>query len=122
MVDLMTYPKRTRRLTTIVLLTMAMAVAGCANKSERVLFDGNYYPTKARAADKSDRQNFNVSVRRAAEGLRGARAAALHAGQQYCLKNYGTSEIAWTVAPDAPQATNLGSSGNLVASGRCLLW
>jgi len=99
---------------------LALAVSGCTKKSDRVLFNGAYYPTKARAADKSDRTLFTVSVRRADQGLAGAREAGRHAGKKYCLTNFGTSEIAWTVGPDASAAALTGSGFTL--SGKCVLW
>lgn len=112
-----------RRTLTIAVLAAAVAIAGCSKKSERVYFNGNYYPTKARAADRSDRQSFTVAVRRADQGLAGAREAGRYGGKQYCLKNYGTSEIEWTVGPDAPDASLGRSRGSsIVFSGRCILW
>ena len=122
MADFRTYPFRARCACVAALLVAAVAMAGCSDKKDRVYFNGQYFPAKAKAADKDDRQNFNVSVRRVDAGLAGAREAARHAGQQYCLKNFGTSEIKWVVDPASPQAASLGSSNSLSASGRCLLW
>lgn len=104
----------------IAALALGVAVAGCSKKSERLLFNGAYYPTKARAADKADRTFFTVSVRRADQGLAGAREAGRHAGKQYCVENFGTSEIAWSVGPDAPDARLAGSGFAL--AGKCVLW
>ncbi len=85
-------------------------------------FDGKYYPIKARASDKADRKTFTVSVRRADQGLAGAREAGRYGGKQYCLKNYGTSEIRWIVGPDTPQSALGYSGGRLALSGTCVLW
>lgn len=106
----------------LVLLVAGLALAGCSKKSERVYFDGNYYPAKGRAVDKSDRQSFTLTVRRAGQGLKGARAAGRHGGKTYCLKYFGTSEIEWTVGPDAPAAALGAESGRLTLRGRCILW
>jgi len=110
------------RAVSLIVLAAGLALAGCAKKSERVYFEGHYYPTKARAADRADRQSFTVSVRRAGQGLKGARAAGAHGGKAYCLKYYGTSDIAWTVGPDAPADAIGAGSGRLRLSGRCVLW
>ncbi len=103
-------------------LVLALAVAGCTRKEERMYFDGKYYPAKARAADKSDRKAFVVTVRRIKQGLRGAREAGRHAGMRYCLKNFGTSEIEWTLGPDRPVAQLDISGGRLSLGGRCVPW
>ena len=110
------------RMAVALLLVATVAVAGCSKKSERVYFNGNYYPSKARAADKADRKRFTVSVRRADQGRAGAREAGRYGGKQYCLQNFGTSEIAWTVGPDAPDAVLARQSGRLTFSGTCVLW
>lgn len=99
-----------------------LAAPGCTRKSERLLFNGAYYPTKARAADKSDRTLFTVSVRRADQGLPGAREAGRHGAKEYCLQNFGTSEIAWSVGPDASDAALTGGGKGVVLSGKCVLW
>lgn len=118
----MTYRGAAARALAVGLLAAGLAISGCAKKGERVFFEGNYYPTKASAADRSDRQSFTVSVRRAGQGLKGARAAGAHGGKRYCLENYGTSEIAWTVGPGAPPDALGAESGRLSMRGRCLLW
>jgi hypothetical protein len=110
------------RLIPAALLVTGLALSACSRKEERVLFDGNYYPTKARAADKADRKTFTVSVRRASRGLNGAKAAGAHAGKQYCLENFGTSEINWRVGPDAPEGTFDRSASSIALSGTCVLW
>lgn len=99
-----------------------LAASGCSRKSERLLFNGNYYPVKARAADKADRTLFTVSVRRADQGLAGAREAGRHGAKEYCLQNFGTSEIAWSVGPDAPDAALTGGGSGVALSGKCVLW
>ncbi|WP_397543920.1 hypothetical protein [Roseovarius salis] len=119
---MLTYRGAAARLFGVAVLVAGLAAAGCTRKEQRVYFDGNYYPTKARAADRSDRQSFTLSVRRADQGLAGARAAGRHGGKKYCLTHYGTSEIEWTVGPDAPAEALGAGSGRLSMSGRCILW
>lgn len=104
------------------LILAAMLVLGaCAKKEEKVLFDGNFYPSKAKNG-KGDRKVFVVSVRRASQGINGAREAGRHAGTLYCLKNFGTSEINWEVGPDAAEDMLTTKSGSLTLKGECFLW
>lgn len=116
----MTYPRRTaaRRLAVLV-LAAAVGLSACAKREERLFFNGKYYPAKGRAASE-DRKSFAVTVRRAAQGIEGARAAGGHEGTRYCVKNFGTSEIVWAQGPDSPNITM--SGGSLVLTGRCELW
>ena len=59
-----------------VMMTLAvLMLAGCTERSERAIFDGNYYPPKTRA-EKEDRRNFTASVRRASRGIEGAQSTA----------------------------------------------
>ena len=106
----------------VLILVAGLALSACTKKSERVLFNGNYYPTKAKAVGKADRKSFAVSVRRVDQGLAGAKEAGRHGGKEYCLKNYGTSEIQWSVGPDTPNTALDLSGGRLVFTGSCVLW
>jgi len=100
----------------IVLLT------GCAQREERVLFNGNYYPGKARA-EKEDRRNFTAFVRRAGRGVEGAQQAALYEATRYCLDNFGTSEIEWIGVPAGAEGPVYARSGDTVSvRGRCIIW
>lgn len=103
-------------------LLVILALAGCQSRTERVLFDGQYYPTRERAVSRDDRQAFQVTVRRADRGIAGAREAGRHGGTNYCIKNFGTSEIEWAVGPDAPDESLQISGGSLTLSGRCITW
>lgn len=106
----------------IVLAAVALGVAGCTRKSDRLLFNGAYYPVKARTVDKGERTRFSVSVRRADQGLAGAREAGRHGGKQYCLEKFGTSEIEWTLGPDATDAALTGGGSGMVMTGKCVIW
>jgi len=112
---------RTYRLAGIALIAMTV-LAGCAEREQRVLFNGNYYPGKARA-QKEDRRNFTASVRRAGRGLEGAQQAVLYEATRYCLTNFGTSEIAWSGVPVGAEGPVYGRSGDTVSvRGRCIIW
>lgn len=105
------------------LVLVALAVlAGCTEREERVLFNGNYYPGKARA-EKQDRRNFTAFVRRAGRGIEGAQQAVLYEATRYCLDNLGTSEIAWKGAPEGTEGPVYARSGDTVTvTGRCIIW
>jgi len=105
----------------VMITCAALMLAGCAERSERVIFDGNYYPPKTRA-EKEDRRNFTASVRRASRGIEGAQKAAVHEATRYCLESFGTSEIEWSGVAEG-QGPIYGRSGDTVSvTGRCIIW
>jgi hypothetical protein len=111
----------TYRLGALALVALAL-VAGCADREERVLFDGNYYPGKVRG-EKDDRRDFTATVRRANAGSEGAQDAAVYEATRYCLKNFGTSEIAWSGAAEGQEGPVYARSGDsLSVTGRCVIW
>ena len=104
----------------VLSLAAVMALASCGERSERVFFNGMYFPAKsAKASD--DRKTFTVTVRRVEQGLAEAREAGRYEATKYCINNFGTSQIAWTQGPDADDAV-LVSDGTLTLTGRCDLW
>lgn len=108
------------RRTTLILMA-ALALGACAKKTERVTFDGVYFPLKSKKAS-DDRQDFVVTVRKAEQNLELAREAGRYEGTRYCLQNFGTSEIDWSQGPDAEDGTVMLSGGSLTFRGRCSLW
>jgi hypothetical protein len=106
----------------LLALIACTMVAGCTERAKRVLFDGKYYPTREKAVSKDDRAAFVVTVRKAAQGIDGAREAGRHGGSKYCIKNFGTSQIEWVNGPDDPAETLQLNNGNLTVSGRCITW
>ncbi len=109
------------RLGAVALLALAL-VAGCTERKERVLFDGNYYPGKARG-EREDRRDFTATVRRAGRGIEGAQKAAVHEATRYCIENFGTSEIAWSGVAEGQEGPVYARSGDrLSVSGRCIIW
>lgn len=105
------------RKATFILLS-AMALAACEQRSERVTFDGVYFPAKSKKAS-DDRKDFVVTVRRADKNLDLAPKAGRHEGTQYCLKNFGTSNIDWTRGPDDTVTV---ANGRMTFEGRCVIW
>ncbi len=117
----MTEASRNRRIRAVGLCVVAiMTIGACTERNQSVLFDGNFYPTRERAVDRSERAVFETTVRRADQGVEGAVAAGVHAGTGYCIRNFGTSEIEWLSAIDP--ATVDTSGGRLVLRGRCVTW
>lgn len=105
------------RKATFILLA-AMTLTACEERAERVSFDGIYFPTKSSKASE-DRQDFVATVRRADRNPDLAREAGRYEGTQYCLQNFGTSNIDWTRGPDDSVTV---SNGRLTFEGRCIIW
>ncbi len=105
----------------VACLIAVLAVSACTKKENRVLFNGLYYPSKAKSAS-DNRQGFAVTVKRATKGLDGAREAGRYEGTRYCLKNFGTSEIKWAQGPDADNGTLNLSGSSLKLTGSCVTW
>lgn len=100
----------------ILALVATGLVAGCTARKDRVLFDGKYFRTKVSKIDKQ-RDVFQVTVHDPAKSVEGAREAGRHAGNSYCVKNYGSSKIDWTIGPDAEQLRVV--DNKLVFQGTC---
>ncbi|MDF1671741.1 MAG: hypothetical protein P1U83_19260 [Roseovarius sp.] len=112
--------KMMRRVT--LTLVALMILGGCTERAKRIYFDGKLYPTREKAVSKDDRAVFVVTVRKAAQGIDGAREAGRHGGSKYCLKNFGTSQIEWVRGPDDAAETLQINNGALVLSGKCITW
>lgn len=105
-----------------LLLMVLTVAAGCARVEERTLFEGVYYPGKARG-ERADRRNFTATVRRASRGIEGAQQAVRHEARRYCLTNFGTSDIAWRGGTEAESSPVYERSGDRVSvQGRCVIW
>lgn len=105
----------------IVITIAALTLTACSERSERVMFDGMYFPAKAKK-DSDDRQDFVVSVRRATQSLDAAREAGRHEATRYCLQNFGTSDIDWGEQADGDSGAMQVSGDSLVLKGRCVIW
>lgn len=109
----------------VKLLTLAIAcagiLAGCSESRKNLpVFDGVPFRTGAAAVDKkTSLAFFEAHVYDATASLEGAREAGRYAGTRYCIENYGTSKIDWTIDIDDP-ATPLPLDGDtLVFQGTC---
>ncbi len=105
------------RLIILALVTTGL-VAGCIAQKDRVLFDGKYFGTKVSKVDKQ-RDVFQVTVNDVTKSIDGAREAGRHAGNSYCVKNYGSSKIDWTVGPDTPPEQLRIVGDKMVFQGTC---
>lgn len=68
-----------------------------------------------------DDRSFFTTTQQAGRDI----AAAMEAGRleavRYCIRNFGGSDIEWTVGPsETPEELPLNEDGALVLSGRCL--
>ncbi|MGI3168171.1 hypothetical protein ACRARG_03405 [Pseudooceanicola sp. C21-150M6] len=117
---------------TVTLLAAAsLALTACSGVRDfgkkgfwgnRPAFDGQYYRVKL-ASDKENRERFSVTVTDATKSLTGAREAARHRANEYCIEQFGLSEKDWDVSPDVDDAAlPLTPKGDLVLSGECKGW
>lgn len=98
--------KQAYRVATALLCT-AFVVAGCGSvtsRDKRVSYDGVLFRTSAKAVNrKVTLAEFKVVVKNALRSPKGARQAALHEATGYCIENYGSSDILWSVDPLDPE-------------------
>lgn len=103
-----------RPLRSAALLALCVLAVGCG-RSDRVTVEGQRFSARA-VASGADRHDFAVTVRQRGAPLDTLRAAAAQAGINYCIRTYGSSDIAWTVAPEVAQP----GGEDFVLTGRCL--
>ena len=109
------------KLTHVALFAGVLVLAGCADPRDKMEpFDGFYFRGKAGAVDKSETLAlFRATVSGASQSLKGARQAAEYEGIKYCIAQYGTSRIDWTIGPDtAPESLRI-IDDKLTFAGRC---
>ncbi|MEC7257889.1 MAG: hypothetical protein VXW58_08710 [Pseudomonadota bacterium] len=97
---------------------LALALAGCTAKEDRVTFDGLYFKTKSHKVD-DDRSRFTVEVDRVSQSLDAAREAGGYEGTRYCITNFGTPRIAWAVGPETPPQALQVVKDTLIFQGEC---
>jgi hypothetical protein len=117
------------RLTTILLLTAALSVSACGNRSggggkgyfgnaTKVTFEGNYYRADLKRL-KDDRASFTVTVREVSQGLSGAKEAGRFEATKYCISQYGNSAVNWQVGPDTADGQLTITDNTLTFAGTC---
>ncbi|MCW8842024.1 MAG: hypothetical protein OQK00_01275 [Rhodobacteraceae bacterium] len=119
-----TYGAKRVRLGLLLVCTVAI-VAGCANlrdrvsRSERVTFDGLYFPASVDRIDRDNRDHIKVYVQKPRQSLKAAREAGRFEAVKYCIKEYGTSQIDWINGPDVEDAALVFDRERLVFEGKC---
>ncbi|MDC0343549.1 hypothetical protein OAN15_00715 [bacterium] len=103
----------------LILSALALTiVAGCSSNKEVILFDGQAFRAKV-SKDRDARRNFFATVSPVSASTEGAREAGRYEGIKYCIMEYGTSNILWTLSPDAePQTWSL-DGDTVTFSGTC---
>lgn len=101
-----------------LLALVLVALGACTDDEDRIAFDGQYFRAKAAKVD-NDRAQFRVTIKGAEKSYKGARAAAYYEGVSYCIRNYGSSRIKWSIGPETPASAVPIQNGNLIYSGTC---
>ena len=102
--------------TVVVASTLVAACSGTNRNVNAVKFDGHYFAGRA-SKNSADPHGFSVRIRNAAKSIAGAREAARYEATIYCIEQFGTSDIIWSIGPD-DEAISL-SNGSLTLAGRC---
>ena len=100
----------------VVASTLVAGCSGTIRNVNAVKFDGHYFAGRA-SKSSVDPHGFSVRIRNAAKSIAGAREAARYEATIYCIEQFGTSEIIWSIGPD-DEAISL-SNGSLTLAGRC---
>ena len=123
--DLSATAKTTVKLAKILVLgtAVSLGIGGCSKDGggfgkNRVLFEGNYYPTSLKST-RRNRQTIAVKIGRADQGVSGALQAAKLASTRHCILYYGTSDVLWDQPMDEESLTASLSNGTLALTGKC---
>lgn len=96
---------------------MVMLVSGCQSRDELLAFDGFYFRTSLKSGD--DARRFTVTSRPVSASLEGARQAAQYEAFTYCINEYGSSKIKWSVGPKQDPASYRIVEDTLTLAGVC---
>ena len=103
----------------VKVLVASTLVAGCSGTIRNVnavKFDGHYFAGRA-SKSSADPHGFSVRIRNAAKSIAGAREAARYEATIYCIQQFGTSDIIWSIGPDDEEISL--SNRSLTLAGRC---
>ena len=100
----------------VVASTLVAACSGNIRNVNAVKFDGHYFAGRA-SKNSVDPHGFSVRIRNAAKSIAGAREAARYEATIYCIQQFGTSDIIWSIGPD-DEVISL-SNRSLTLAGRC---
>ncbi len=104
----------------VAALTFVSACGVVTPSENQVRFDGHAFRAKVKPVNKKvSPADFTVVVNGVSASLDGAREAGRFEGTKFCIKNFGSSKIAWKVGPDTePQNLRI-SDDKLTFAGTC---
>jgi hypothetical protein len=103
--------------TPMAAVVSVMLVAGCQDADDAIAFDGFYFRTSLKSGD--DPRVFAVTSFPVSASIEGARQAAQYEAFTYCINEYGSSKIKWTVGPKQDPASYRIVDDTLTLSGVC---
>ncbi len=100
---------------------MLATVPGCAGSNkEAIAFDGVVFKARTRPVDKKvSRADFTATIFKVSRSLDGARQAARFEGTKYCIENYGSSAVDWSIGPDTDPGRLRVADDAITFRGRC---
>jgi hypothetical protein len=105
-------------ITAILGAAAVLAACGDIYEANKVAFEGHYFSARL-SRDKDNHRAFAVQVSPVSLSLSGAREAGRYEATKYCIENYGSSAVAWTVGPDSPDASIPVQDDSASFSGAC---
>lgn len=104
-----------------LLIAAVFSLMACSQqrRDERILFEGEYFRTKAARLDRDQRQDFTVQVGNISQSFQGALEAGRYEGTRYCIEEFGTSDIIWLSGPDDDPETLQIDNDRLTLRGTC---
>ncbi len=103
----------------LLFLVATTVLTACNNRNRnQIAFDGQFFNARATKVDKV-RENFAVTVRPVSNSLTGALEAGRHAATRYCILEFGSSAIDWTLGPDQDPESYVITNDQLDLSGTC---
>ena len=100
------------------LLVVLALLASCGNQDDKIAFDGQVFRSKAKVVDK-EKDHIEIEVRPVSASLDGAREAGRYEATRYCIANYGTSNVVWSLSPDAEESALKIENDTLLLQGVC---
>ncbi|MBK0328722.1 hypothetical protein I5535_15630 [Rhodobacteraceae bacterium F11138] len=103
------------------LIAALAVVSGCSGRNKNALaFDGVVFKARTKPVDKKvSRADFTATVFDVSRSLDGAREAARYEGTKYCIANYGSSLIDWSVGPETEPGRLSVADDAITFRGRC---
>ena len=102
-----------------IAVALLAALTACSGARREVMaFEGVVFKAKA-TSTRADRKAFDIAVSPVSASLEGARQAGLYEATKYCVRGFGSSDIVWEYAPDAPEASLVIAEDTLLLRGRC---